>query len=104
MTSIQELLSASPAVVLAFVLTFIGYALKQAPKFPNWLIPFALPVIGAAVFYFVGEISQSVEVRNAGVARLLYGFGIGCGSVGLNQMLRQWQGRNLPNEPDEKKA
>lgn len=92
---IEEMMTASPAVVLAFVLTFIGYCLKRTPRFPDWLIPFTLPVIGALVFYFVCDISQEIgPVRSPGGARLLYGFGIGCGAVGLNQMLRQWKGRN----------
>lgn len=98
---IQSLLDASPAVVLVFVLNFIGYAVKKIPALPDWIIPFLLPAIGAVSYVFVGELSAKIAAAKYPTAILaLYGAGIGCAAVGLNQALRQWTGRGTLGDDD----
>jgi len=59
-----------------------GYALKKSPA-PDWLIPFALPIIGAALYCGITDCS----VRTG-----LLGAALGWSAVGTNQALRQATG------------
>lgn len=100
MNEITDLLQSSPPVALALVLNVVGLALKKTPL-PNWIIPVALPVLGALLYPYIAETGKvNFECRNPEILLGVYGALIGSGSVGLNQMLRQFLGRK---EADEEK-
>ena len=92
--TVKTILDASPAVVLMVVLNFIGFAVKRIPAIPNWLIPFILPVLGGLAYPYVGEFSPAIKLaKHPAALMVLYGVGIGCAAVGVNQALKQYAGR-----------
>lgn len=93
MNGLTELLQASPPIALAIALNFLGLALKKSPL-ANWMIPLVLPIAGAVVYPFIAEPAKiNFECKNPMLLMGVYGFAIGAGSVGINQMLRQFLGR-----------
>lgn len=101
MNELTELLQSSPPIALALALNAIGLALKKSPL-QSWLIPLLLPTIGAVAYPFIAEVGKvNFECRNPDLLLAIYGFVIGSGSVGLNQMLRQFLDRR--NEDGETK-
>lgn len=89
MNELTEILQASPPIALAVALNLLGLALKKSP-IADWLIPLLLPAIGAGVYPFIAEAGKiNFECKNPMLLMGVYGFAIGAGSVGLNQMLRQ---------------
>jgi prepilin signal peptidase PulO-like enzyme (type II secretory pathway) len=97
MNELTTLLQSSPPIALAIGLNLLGLALKTSP-IKNWLIPILLPVMGAAVYPFISEQGAiNFQVKNPDALQAVYGFVIGAGSVGLNQMLRQFTGRKDEN-------
>jgi hypothetical protein len=97
---VNSIINLAPPVALLVVLNVIGYAIKQTPL-PNWTIPFALPLIGAIVYPFIGEFSEFVKTaRVPWMMMAVYGCGIGGAAVGANQALRQWLARKeTPVDP-----
>lgn len=101
MEQLTDLIQSSPPVALALALNVVGIGLKRT-AIPNWIIPLALPVIGAVVYPMIAEPGKvNFECRNPAVLLGVYGFVIGSGSVGLNQMLRQFLGRNDSEEKQQ---
>lgn len=101
MNELTELLQSSPPIALALALNAIGLALKKSPV-ACWLIPFILPALGAGIYPFIAEAGKvNFECRNPDMLLAIYGFVIGSGSVGINQMLRQFLDRR--NEDGETK-
>lgn len=93
MNELTELLQSSPPIALALALNAVGLALKRSP-IACWLIPFILPILGAAAYPFIAEPGKvNFECRNPDLLLAIYGFVIGSGSVGINQMLRQFLDR-----------
>lgn len=98
MNELTDLLQSSPPMALALALNVVGLCLKKTPA-PNWVIPLVLPVIGALVYPQIAEPGKvNFECRNPAVLLGIYGFVIGSGSVGLNQMVRQFLGRKDASE------
>lgn len=93
MSEITDIMQASPPIALAIALNLLGLALKNSP-IQNWMIPLLLPVIGSAAYPFIAERGKvNFECANPVVLLAIYGFVIGAGSVGFNQMLRQFLDR-----------
>lgn len=93
MNEIMEIVQSSPPIALAIALNLLGLALKKSP-IQNWIIPLALPVAGAIAYPFIAESGKiNFECKNPDMLLAVYGFVIGSGSVGLNQMLRQFLDR-----------
>ncbi len=86
----NELLDFSPPLALAAALNLLGIALKKSP-IANWLIPLLLPVIGAGVYPLISQ-PLHYQCAHPIVLMAIYGFVIGSGSVGLNQIVRQLAG------------
>lgn len=102
MNEFTDLLQSSPPVALALALNVVGLALKKAPV-PNWIIPLVLPVLGALLYPFIAEAGKvNFECRNPDVLLGVHGAMIGAGSVGINQMLRQFLGRKEAEEEQPK--
>lgn len=90
---IFDILQASPPVALAVGLNVLGYILKKSPV-ANWMIPIILSLLGALVFPYISDVGKiNFQCRQPMVLLGVYGFCIGAGSVGLNQMARQFLGR-----------
>ena len=96
---IQELTQLSPPAALALALYFVGKALKKSPV-ADWLIPFLLPLCVALVFPFLAETANvSYTVKSPAMFNAVVGFCIGGASVAVDQAVRQFRGRNTPDEP-----
>lgn len=94
----NELLEVAPPVVLAVALNILGLVLKKSP-IANWLIPILLPVTGAVVYPFI-SMPIHYQVPSPTVLMCVYGFIIGSGSVGLNQLFRQFTGASKTGNTD----
>lgn len=86
-----ELLSLSPHALLGLALMMLGVALKRSPL-PDWLIPFIIMGVGAAVYPLL------VSTGSIGY-RVVTGFVIGATTVGLHQLKSQISNRNNDSPP-----
>lgn len=73
---------AENVLYLVPALVFIGWCIKQIPHIPNWLIPFALVVLGIIGAGFI--LGWTVDSVVQGVL-------VAAGAVLSNQMLKQFQ-------------
>ena len=93
---VENLTQLSPPMALAVALWFFGYGLKRSPM-PDWLIPFVLPVVGAALFPFVAETaSVSYSVKSPALFNAIIGFCIGGAAVAMNEAAKQFLSRKDP--------
>lgn len=74
----QSLILVVPALLI------IGYAMKQTPNFPDWMIVWALPVLGL----LAGVVSIGFNVE--GVSNGLIAGGL---AITANQMFKQTRDR-----------
>jgi hypothetical protein len=65
----------------------VGFMLKSNPYTPNWIIPLALPIVGAVV---MGSLS-GFTARN-----VITGLSAGFGAVGAHQALQQLTNHTKP--------
>lgn len=86
MNEISDIVTLSPPLLLALVLNGVGVFLKKSPVV-DWLIPFILVVLGAAIYPFIG-LGEGGTVRQA-----MVGAAIGVMSVGMHQAARQFFAR-----------
>lgn len=94
METLTDILQLSPPLALALLLNLVGFGLKKS-KLPDWTIPLILIGIGAGTFPFIAETAKvSYQCHNPSILMAIYGGCIGGLSVGLNQALRQFMGRN----------
>lgn len=89
----------SPPVLLSLALNAVGIFLKKSP-IPDWLIPFALIAIGAITYPLIADTGDvNPKVHNPVIYLAVIGSLIGGASVGANQALRQFLGRNDDKNP-----
>lgn len=101
---LDSVLNLKAPALLLLILNAVGFGLKKIPQFPDWAIPLALPLAGAAIYPCIGEWSQVVKAAHIPwVMMALYGFGIGWAAVGANQAMRQFLSRNEPAAKEETK-
>jgi len=90
---VENLTQLSPPMALAVALWFFGYGLKRSPM-PDWLIPFVLPCVGAALFPFIAETaSVSYSVKSPALFNAIIGFCIGGAAVTMNEAVKQFANR-----------
>lgn len=90
---IENLTQLSPPVALAVALYFVGAAIKKSP-WSDWLIPFALPLLGAVLYPFIAETANvSYSVKNPTAFNAIIGVSIGGMSIALENMIYQWLNR-----------
>lgn len=70
------------AVGISGVCVVVGRAIKAIPSVPDWVIPFALPAVGAAA---------ACVMDGATGANAIKGFLAGGNAVWMNQAFRQGQ-------------
>ena len=87
----------TPVPLLVIGLNVIGLGLKKLPVIPNWLIPIALPVIGAIVYPFIGSMVPVPGIERLDYPCVFYGLiGLVCGGIAVwgHQVVTQWGNRN----------
>ena len=94
MNDIQLLIKASPIVLVFLACSCLGKALKATPRVPDWLIPWVLPVFGAAVYVGVGALVPIPGIDHLQHPSILYGLiGFCCGGMAVwkHQLIKQFQ-------------
>jgi Phage holin family Hol44, in holin superfamily V len=90
---IENVTQLSPPALLAVGLWFLGSGLKKSPM-PDWLIPFVLPCVGAALFPFIADTtSVSYSVKSPTAFNAIVGFCIGGAAVAMNEAVKQFTNR-----------
>ena len=87
-TIIDQLMSYIPSemIIVAIALSCIGTFLKVTPKFPSWLIPYALILLGIAG---CSLLSQELTIQSA-----CYGVLSGTIAVTGHQIFKQTKNKN----------
>ena len=93
MNELSQLSELSPPILLALALNLLGSFLKKSP-IQDWLIPFVLIGVGAAVYPVIAEVGKvSFAVASPTAFNAVIGAVIGGASVGINQAFRQFTNR-----------
>jgi len=92
LTGITQL---APAALLGLFLTGLAFCWAKTPLDNKW-IPLLLPLLGAVIYPFIGELGKlSFVVKSTVVYQAIVGACIGFSCVGVNQIKRK-----LIDKPD----
>lgn len=98
MTNELELLTKlSPTVLVVIALNVFAQGWKRIPNLPNWVIPIVLPIVGAAIYPFVGCAVPVPGTEQSAYPWALHALiGAVCGGVAVwgHQVVTQWGNRN----------
>lgn len=87
----------TPVPLLILALNVLALGIKKVPKVPNWLIPIILPIVGAALYPFIGGMVPITGIESLSYPAVFYGLiGFVCGGIAVwgHQVVIQLTNRN----------